>query len=244
MAALLGGLAGLILGSFIAALTLRWPAGRRVSAGRSQCDSCGATLGVPDLILVLSFAILRGRCRHCGAAIAPRHLWIEIAAGGIGALSFAIHPDLDGVGGAVFGWSLLALAILDVENFWLPDNITLPLALVGVAAGVWLDPPLLDRAIGAAIGFVSLAVFAFTYTSITGRTGLGGGDPKLLAAIGAWLGWPALPVVLLLAASLGLALAGLDRLRGRPVTGQTRLALGALLAAVAWPLWLAGSLLP
>ncbi len=244
MAALLGGLAGLIFGSFIAALTLRWPAGRSIAAGRSNCDSCGQTLGARDLVPVLSFLALRGRCRHCGAAIAPRHLWVELVAGGIGALALALHPDVSGIAGAVFGWGLLALAILDVDHFWLPDRITVPLGLAGLAAGFWFDPLLLDRAIGAAAGFASLAAIAFAYKAMTGRTGLGGGDPKLLGAIGAWLGWTALPMVLLLAASLGLALAGLDRLRGRPVTGQTRVPLGALLAGAAWPLWVAGPLLP
>lgn len=238
--ALLGGLAGIILGSFIAALTLRWPAGRSIATGRSCCDGCGATLGPRDLVPVLSFVVLRGRCRHCGAAIAPRHLWVELAAGGIGAVSLAVHPDIDGVAGALFGWGLLALAILDVEHFWLPDRITLPLGIAGLAAGACIDPPLLDRAIGAAAGFASLAIIAFAYKRASGRTGLGGGDPKLLAAIGAWLGWTALPFVLLLAASLGLVLASLDRLRGRPVTRQTRVPLGALLAIAAWPLWLVG----
>jgi leader peptidase (prepilin peptidase)/N-methyltransferase len=237
---IIGGLAGLIIGSFVAALTLRWPAGRSVVGGRSHCDACGKALGVRDLVPVLSFLALRGRCRHCHAAIAPRHLWVELAAGGIGAVSLAVHPGASGIAGAGLGWGLLALAILDVEHFWLPDRITLPLGLAGLVAGAWLSPPLLDRAIGAVAGFACLSIIALVYKSITGRTGLGGGDPKLLAAIGAWLGWTALPFVLLLAAVLGLVLAGLDRLRGRPVTGQTRVPLGALLAVVAWPLWLVG----
>lgn len=243
MPALLGLLAGLIFGSFIAALTQRWPQGRSIAAGRSHCDHCHAVLTPRDLVPVLSFALLRGRCRHCGAAIAPRHLAIELAAGGMGALALALHPDAAGLAGAAFGWALLALLVLDIENFWLPDALTLPLAALGLLAGLWLSPPLADRAIGAAAGFASLALIALAYKSLTGRVGLGGGDPKLFAAIGAWLGWMALPFVLLLAASLGLALVARDRLAGRPVTRHSRVPLGALLAAAAWAFWLAAPLL-
>lgn len=230
--------AGLILGSFIAALTLRWPAGRSIVHGRSHCDSCHAMLGARDLVPVLSHAWLRGRCRHCGTAIAPRHLWIELAGGGVGALALALHPDATGFAGAVFGWGLLALAILDVEHFWLPDRLTIPLGMAGIVAGLWLAPPLADRAIGAVAGFAVLAGIAWGYRALTGRVGIGGGDPKLFAALGAWLGWQLLPWLLLLAAILGLVLAGVDAVRGHAVGGQTRLPLGALLAVAAWPLWL------
>jgi len=239
--AALGGVLGLAIGSFVAVLTLRWPAGRAIAgATRSACDNCDAPLAARDLVPVLSFLWLRGRCRHCGAAIAGRHLWIELAAGGIGALSLGLYPDAAGAAGALFGWALLALAILDIEHFWLPDRLTLPLAGFGLAAGFWLAPELLERAIGAAIGFGALALVAALYRSATGRDGMGGGDPRLMGAIGAWLGPAALPFVLLLAASLGLVLAGVDRLRGRPVDRTTPLPLGALLAVTAWPLWLAG----
>ncbi|MFZ4689272.1 MAG: prepilin peptidase [Polymorphobacter sp.] len=231
--ALLGGLAGAIAGSFIAALTLRWPQGRSIVAGRSQCDECEHVLGPLELVPLLSFAMLRGRCRHCGAAIAPRHLWVEIAGAGIGAA--ALVQGLPGIGLVLFGWGLLALAILDVEHFWLPNLLALPLGLAGLACGLWLPPALLDRGIGAAVGFASLAGIAAGYKALTGRTGMGGGDPKLFAAIGAWVGWTVLPFVLLLAALLGLLLVASDRLQGRMVTGQTRIPLGALLAVAAFP---------
>ena len=237
----LGLLAGLIFGSFIAALTSRWPQGRSIVHGRSACESCGATLGARDLVPVLSHLALRGKCRHCDAPIPPRNLGIELAAGFIGAVSLFAVPGWAGLAGAGFGWVLLALAVLDIEHFWLPDRLTLPLVLAGLAFGL---PSLPDRAIGAAIGYAALALIAFAYARLRGRTGLGGGDPKLLAAIGAWLGWSALPFAVLLAASLGLVLVGLDRLRGRPVTAQTRVPLGALMAVAAWPLWLAAPLLP
>jgi leader peptidase (prepilin peptidase)/N-methyltransferase len=235
-----GFLAGLVFGSFIAALTSRWPAGRSIAAGRSRCDHCDAVLGAHDLVPLASFMALRGRCRHCGEAIAPRHPAIELAAGAIGAVAMLAAPDVTGVLGAGFGWALLALAVLDVEHFWLPDTIVLPLGMAGLAASLAGPPALVDRLIGAAAGFAVLAAIAAVYRYRTGRTGLGGGDPKLLGAIGAWLGWTALPFVLLGAATLGLVLVAGDRLRGREVTRHSRVPLGALLAAAAWALWLAG----
>jgi len=233
-----GGLAGLLIGSFVAALTWRWPQGRSIATGRSACDACGHVLTPRDLVPVLSLLWLRGRCRHCGAAIAPRHLLIELAAGGIGALALGLHPGVVGLGGALFGWVLLALTVLDAEHYWLPDRLTLPLLGLGLVAGVWLAPPLPDRVLGAAAGFAALVLVGGGYQLATGRTGMGGGDPKLFAAIGAWLGWFPLAFVLLLAAMLGLALALADRLRGRPVGRHSRLAFGALLAVAAWPFWL------
>ena len=240
IAAILAAILGAIIGSFIAVLTRRWPTGGSIVRPRSHCDTCHTPLTAIDLIPILSFILLRARCRHCGAAIAPRHLGIELAAAAIGALALALHPGLPGLFGAFFGWALLALAILDIEHFWLPDRLTLPLLAAGLLIGLAVAPPLPARLIGAVTGFLALAALAAGYKALTGRTGLGGGDPKLLAAIGAWLGWAALPLVLLLAASLGLGLVALDRLRGRPVTRQTRVPLGALMAAAAWPLWLTG----
>lgn len=238
----LGGLAGLIIGSFIAALTARWPQGRSIAEGRSRCDACDAVLGVRELVPVLSYAVQGGRCRHCGVAIAPRYPAIEIAAAGVGAASLALHPGTYGMAGALFGWVLLTLLVLDVEHMWLPDRLTLPLALAGLVVGFALSMPLADRLIGAAAGWISLAGIAAAYKALTGRAGMGGGDPKLFAAIGAWLGWFLLPAVLVFAAMLGLCLVTYDRISGRPVTRYSRVPFGAMLAAAAFPLWLAGPL--
>ncbi|WP_426166467.1 prepilin peptidase [Sandarakinorhabdus sp. DWP1-3-1] len=238
IAALLGLVAGLIIGSFIAALTWRWPQGRSIATGRSRCDHCDVVLAPRDLVPVISHLVLRGRCRHCRTPIARRHMAIEIAGAGVGALAMALHPDMAGVVGAAFGWLLLALVVLDMEQLWLPDALTLPLLVAGLVAGLWLQPAMPDRVIGAVAGFASLAVIAAGYKAATGRVGMGGGDPKLFGAIGAWLGWAALPLVLLLAALLGLALVARDRLAGRMVGRHSRVPLGALLAAAAWWLWL------
>jgi leader peptidase (prepilin peptidase)/N-methyltransferase len=235
---LLGLLAGLVAGSFIGVLTLRWPAGQGLG-GRSACDACGATLGPLDLVPLLSFALLRGRCRHCGQPIAPRHIALELAGGAIGALALALMPGWAGVAGAGLGWALLALLVLDVEHYWLPDRLTLPLGAAGLLAGLWLAPSLPLRLAGAVAGFLLLWLLAAGYRRVRGVDGMGGGDPKLLAAIGAWLGPWVLPLVMAAAAGLGLLLVGLDRLHGRPVSLATRVPLGALLAGAGWLAWAA-----
>lgn len=115
---------------------------------------------------------------------------------------------------AAFGWLLLTLALLDARALWLPDRLTLPLALGGVLlGGMALDVPLTDRLIGGAAGFGVLALIALGYRLIRHRQGLGGGDPKLLGAIGLWTGWQALPLILLGAALAGLVVAALRLVR-------------------------------
>jgi leader peptidase (prepilin peptidase)/N-methyltransferase len=230
---LLGAILGLVVGSFVAVLVRRWPAGRSVG-GRSMCDGCGATLRWWELVPLASHLALRGRCARCGGAIDPRHGWTELAGGAIGAAALAIAPGWPGLAGAALGWALLALALLDAAHFWLPDRLTLPLAVVGLGVGI---APLPDRIAGAVAGFALLWTVATLYRRNRGRTGLGLGDAKLFGALGAWLGWRMLPGVLLAACLLGLAWALALRLRGRPVGRATALPLGTLLAIAGWSGW-------
>ena len=230
---------GAVIGSFLAAILVRWPQGRSVLRGRSQCDSCGKTLSPRDLVPILSWVLVRGRCRHCGAAIDRRLLAIEAGAALVGLTAIAAHPLPAANYTAIFGWWLFLLAALDVEHQWLPDRLTLPLIAAGLAvAWVGIGPPLPDRLIGAAAGFAVLASIAFLYRRLRGREGLGGGDPKLFAALGAWLGWQQLPFVLLGAGLLGFAAILLRLSRGETVAATDRLPLGALMALAAWPIWI------
>lgn len=234
-----GFIAGAIAGSFLAAILFRWPSGRSVVRGRSQCESCGATLGARDLVPILSYFLARGRCRKCGAAIDRRHLAAEAGAALIGLTAIAAHPLPAAIFTALFGWWLFLLAALDVEHHWLPDRLTLPLIPAGLAVGwIGIGPPLEPRLIGAIAGFASLALIAWAYRQLRGREGLGGGDPKLFAAIGAWLGWAQLPFVLLGAGLIGLGAILVMRLRGAKVAATDRLPLGTLMALAAWPIWL------
>jgi len=234
-----GALLGAIAGSFIATLVIRLPQGREIG-GRSACDKCGRQLLVIELVPILSYAWLRGRCRSCAHPIHPRHPLIELAAAALGAVAFAFIPGWDGVAGALFAWTLLALAVLDSEHLWLPDMLTLPLLVMGLASSFVVDEPSIgDRLIGAAAAYGALGLIAWAYKRMRRRDGLGGGDPKLFAAIGAWLGWEPLPLVLLGASFIGLALIGVAMLRGKSVGADTRVPLGTLLAIAAWPVWLA-----
>ena len=148
----LGLIFGAIVGSFLATLLIRWPQGRSVVAGRSRCDGCGASLGVRDLVPVLSYAALHGKCRRCGGRIDRRHLAAELAAAAIGLVALIAHPLPLALVTLLLGLWLLLLAMLDVEHHWLPDRLTLPLIALGLAAA-WagFGPPLLDRAVGAGV---------------------------------------------------------------------------------------------
>ena len=230
---------GAVIGSYLAALLIRWPQGRSASRGRSACDRCGRTLGARDLVPILSYFLARGRCRQCGGTIDRRHLAVEAGAALIGLTAIFAHPIPLAVATAIFGWWLFLLAALDIEHHWLPDRLTLPLIPAGLLAGwIGFGPSLESRLIGAFAGFLSLAAIALVYRRLRRREGLGGGDPKLLAAIGAWLGWQQLPFVLLGAGLIGLAVILVMHLRGRKVTVTGRLPLGTLMALAAWPIWL------
>jgi len=232
------GVLGLVFGSFIATIAIRWPEGRSAAKGRSACDSCGKGLAAGELVPVLSYLLQRGRCRGCGARIHPSHWLTEIAGGVVGVAAGFVAPGEAGVWGAVFGWLLLALAALDIAAYWLPNVLTGTLAVLGLASGLALEPPFFDRLLGGAVGFGVLWLMATGYRRLRGRQGLGGGDPKLFGAIGLWLGWQALPMVMLAACLIGLVgvlglMAG-----GKRVTGTDRLPFGLMLAVAAFAVWI------
>jgi leader peptidase (prepilin peptidase)/N-methyltransferase len=144
---------------------------------------------------------------------------------------------------AFLGWGLLLIAVVDAEHFWLPDELTLPLAAAGLGAALLPNGTgLLNAAIGAAVGFAGLWLLAFAYRRIRGRDGLGGGDPFLLAAGGAWVGWIGLPSVLLWAAAAGLSLVLARAAMRKPMAGDDRLAFGVFLSVGIWMTWLFGPL--
>lgn len=240
MGVALAGLIGLLLGSFIATLVLRWPAGRSV-LGRSQCDGCGRSLGAADLVPLLSALLSRGRCRTCGAPIAPFHWRVELGAALTGVAALVAMPGTAGWLWALFGWLLLPLALLDARHFWLPDRLNALLAAVGLLfAGPMLGTTLSDRWIGALVGGAVLAAVAWIYRRARGGEGMGGGDPKLVAAIGAWLGWQALPLLLLLASLGGIAWALTTQRKGDQPLGKRRVPFGVFACTAAFmtvPLW-------
>lgn len=243
--AILFAVLGLIFGSFIAAVTVRMPREEDIVLARSRCMSCGETLKPWQLVPVFSWLIQRGRCAMCGAAVSPRYLLIECAAAAIG-----VWAALSGAGDltwtiatAALGWQLLLIALIDAENFWLPDELTLPLIATGLIAGAviaWGWP--IDQIIGAVAGFASLWLLAELYRRVRGRQGLGGGDPILFAGAGAWVGWQGLPSVLLWACAAGFSVVLTLLITRRSVSGTDRLPFGSFLAIGLWLTWLYGPL--
>lgn len=142
---------------------------------------------------------------------------------------------------AGFGWMLLLIAMVDAEHFWLPDVLTLPLLAGGLTAA-WLLAPddLMVRGVGAAAGFAGLWLIGFLYQRVRGRQGLGGGDPFLLAALGAWTGWAGLPSVLVWACAAAFSLIAARLILRRGVRGDDRLPFGPFLAIGGWMVWLYG----
>ena len=198
---------GAIWGSFVAALCSRWPRGAQISGGRSRCDSCQKTLTIKDLVPVLSYVLLKGKCRYCGRRIGEGALYIEIASAAIGGIAMLALAEGQAVSAAIFGWLLLPLAILDHQHLWLPNRLILLLALAGLLFGPALTPDIswLDRLMAATLGFLSLETIRQVFKKIRNVDGMGGGDPKLFGALGIWLGWQLLPMILLLSCFLGFA---------------------------------------
>jgi len=242
---LIGSGLGAIIGSFLGAIVMRWPRGQSVMKGRSRCDGCDRVLGPVELIPLFGALLTRGRCRSCGATIDRVHGLMEIGAALIGGIALWLLPIPAAALIAVAGWMLLTLAVLDARHFWLPDALTLPLAALGLTLGDWLLPaPFWDRAIGAILGCSLLFALSLAYRRLRGRDGLGLGDAKLLGAIGAWLGWQTLPLVLLVASVAGLLWALAMRIRGGAIDSTSRLPLGTFLCLAvlpaAWLGWLVG----
>ncbi len=228
-----------IVGSFLGVLVRRLPREEGIAWDRSRCESCGRALRWYELVPLASFLVQRGRCRGCGAPIAPAHLWIELAALAVALWSVTLDDGARLWADCGLGWTLLALAWIDAETMILPDLLTLPLVLAGLGWALAIAPDALaDRAIGALVGYLAFRAVELTYRRLRGRDGLGQGDAKLLAAGGAWVGWPGLGSIVLGAALGGLAAAGVLRLAGRPIEAATALPFGPFLAAAIWLVWL------
>lgn len=241
LAAVLGGM-GLIVGSFLALVSVRLPEGEGVVAGRSRCRSCAAPIRPQHLIPVVSWVALRGRCADCGAAISPRHPVIELLAAGLGVWAGLTAPDVPtAAAGAVLAWQLLLIAAIDAERFQMFDVLLVPLILTGLLQGALQGWDVAAfRLLGAALGFALLWGVGFLYERVRGRTGLGDGDPILFAGAGAWVGAAALPSVLLWAALAGLSVVAARLILRKGVRGDDRLPFGVFLAMGTWLVWLYG----
>ena len=198
----------------------------------SACPACGHRLTALEQIPVVSYAMLRGRCSACRTRISIRYPVVELCGALVAGLA-AMHfgPGVEALAASVLGWGLLAASVIDFEARLLPDAITLPLLWLGLAFNLSATfAPLRDCVIGAIAGYLLLWTVYHGFRLLTGREGMGHGDFKLLAALGAWLGWPALPAVVVLA-SLACAIGGVALVAAGRASRDTALPFGPYLAA-------------
>ena len=229
-------LAAPFAGSFLGVLIRRLPRGHLLQPARSCCEACGARIALGDLVPLLSAAVLRGRCRVCRTPF-PREVWlIELAAVAVAGTAVLAGMDADWFWpGCVFGWAMLALAWIDWDWMLLPDVITLPLIPAGLFVTLWLAPDdATEHAAAAAAGYCVFWLVNAVYRRLRGREGIGEGDAKLLAAIGAWTGLGSLGPVVLGAALVGLAGGVALMLRGRMISAVTPVPFGCCLALAGW----------
>lgn len=227
------------VGSFLAVLIRRMPQGRPVVWGRSACEACGVPLRAWDMVPLASHAWLRGQCRDCGARIAAQHWQVELAAVSVAGWAVSVDAAPRAWLDCGLGWTLLALAWIDWKVLRLPDALTLPLVPAGLGAALWLQPTeVMDHAVAAALGYGAFRLLALAYRWLRGRDGLGEGDAKLMAALGAWDGLERLSWVLLGGACGGLLLALWWRGRGQAVEAGTAIPFGPCLALAGWVVWM------
>ncbi len=257
-------LLGLLVGSFLNVVTLRLPArlqhqwrtecreilgldGAQEAAPpglvtpRSRCPQCGAAIRALDNIPLLSWLLLRGQCRDCGTGISLRYPIVEAITGLLSAwLAWHLGAGWELVFGLLLTWSLIALTVIDLDHFLLPDNITLPLLWAGLllSLGGWFTDPV-SAIIGAAAGYLVLWSTFHLFRLLTGKEGMGYGDFKLLAALGAWLGWQALPGIVLLSSLVG-AVVGIALIVTARQDRSVPIPFGPYLATAGWIMFMWG----
>lgn len=172
---------------------------------RSRCPHCGHQITAAENIPVLSWLLLRGRCRACKTPISPRYPLVELATALLSLLVFLmLGPNLKMLAALGLTWALVTLTMIDFDTQLLPDDITLPLLWAGLLVNLsGLFVPLHAAVIGAAAGYLSLWSVYWLFKLVTGKEGMGYGDFKLMAALGAWMGWLMLPAILLFSALAG-----------------------------------------
>lgn len=208
-----------------------------LSVPRSACPSCGHNITALENVPIISYLWLRGKCAGCQTRISARYPIVEAITGILTAITATYFGyGLAAIAAIFFVWALIALTFIDFDTQLLPDNITLPLLWLGLLVNMQATfVPLHNAVIGAMAGYLSLWSIYWLFKLITGKEGMGYGDFKLLAAIGAWLGWSMLPVVILLSSAVG-AVVGIILIvvakRGRsiPIPFGPYLAGGGLIA--------------
>lgn len=228
--ALMAAIFGAIIGSYVGVIVLRWPTGEPTVSGRSRCDACQRQLAWFDLLPLVSFLLLRGKCRYCKAPIEAVQAVAEWSGAVLCGVAFYLLPIEVAAICALLFLLLLPLALLDARHLWLPDRLMLILAGLGLLLGGITSEAteLTTRILSAALAFAALEALRRLFAMVRGREGMGAGDPKLFAALALWLSPYDLPILMLLASMLGIAVVLVSTVRKRPVE---QLPFGSLLAA-------------
>jgi leader peptidase (prepilin peptidase) / N-methyltransferase len=211
-------------------------------APRSRCPSCGAPITAAQNIPVLSYLLLRGRCASCQARISPRYPAVEFLTAVLAALAaWRFGFGWEAAAAMLLTFCLVAISAIDIDHQIIPDSISLPLLWVGLFLSLWhpvagaevlfIDPK--SAIVGALAGYLSLWSVYHLFRLLTGKEGMGYGDFKLLGALGAWLGWQMLPLIILLSALVG-AVVGLALIAFRRHDRNVPIPFGPYLAAAGW----------
>jgi len=202
---------------------------------RSRCPGCGQLISAWQNIPVISYLLLRGKCAGCKSPISIRYPLVELITALLSVVcAWHFGVSLQAVAAIFITWSLIALSGIDFDTQLLPDSITLPLMWAGLVASlfpVFVGPT--DAIVGAAAGYLCLWSVYWLFKIVTGKEGMGYGDFKLLAALGAWFGWEALPMIVLLSSVVG-ALVGITLIVVRGRDRQVPIPFGPYLAAAGW----------
>ncbi|PSW04620.1 prepilin peptidase [Photobacterium lipolyticum] len=207
-----------------------------LSVPRSRCPHCQHAITIWENIPVISWLLLKGRCSACQAKISARYPAIELLTAIMTAtIAIMLPPSPWALAVIFFSFALIALTFIDIDKMLLPDQITLPLMWAGIFVALlgWSPVSLPDAIIGAMAGYLSLWSLYWCFKLLTGKEGMGYGDFKLLAALGAWLGWQTLPFVVLLSSLVG-AICGIILLRMQKSDSQTPFSFGPYLAMAGW----------
>jgi leader peptidase (prepilin peptidase)/N-methyltransferase len=218
------------------------PAPFNLVVPRSACPSCKAPITALQNIPVLSWLFLRGKCANCGKSISARYPFVEALTGLMSAaVAWKFGFGFPAIAALVLTWFLIALTFIDVDHQLLPDNMTLPLVWLGILLSLWgadangapVPVDMRSSIIGAVAGYLSLWSVYHLFRLVTGKEGMGYGDFKLFAALGAWLGWKMLLPIIIFSAAVG-AISGIAILAAKKQSSQTPIPFGPFLAAAGW----------
>jgi len=206
-----------------------------LSVPRSRCSHCGHQIGVLENIPIISYLVLGGKCASCKTAISPQYPLVELFTAIVSVIiGWHYGVGLQAIAALLLSWCLIAASGIDISHKLLPDNITLPLLWLGILLSLFdVFVSLQDSVLGVMLGYMSLWTVFILFKLFTGKEGMGYGDFKLLAMLGAWLGWKPLFVVILTSSLVG-AIVGISMILLKKTGRDTQIPFGPYLAAAGW----------